>query len=62
MKRKWKLQKWQNMLKSNLSQLSRKAYKSEEQKIALKSIKLNYKSQEGVIKLFNDYSSIVSEI
>ena len=35
--------------------------KSEEQKSVLQNIKLLYKSQEDVTRLFNDYSSIVSE-
>ena len=35
--------------------------KSEEQKSVLQNIKLFYKSQEDVTRLFNDYSSIVSE-
>ena len=35
--------------------------KSEEQKSVLQNIKLLYKWQEDVTRLFNDYSSIVSE-
>ena len=35
--------------------------KSEEQKSVLQNIKLLYKSQEDVTRLFNDYLSIVSE-
>ena len=35
--------------------------KSEEKKSVLQNIKLLYKSQEDVTRLFNDYSSIVSE-
>ena len=49
------------MFKSNLNEKSRGRYKSEEQKSALGNIKLLYESRETVIKLFNDYSSIVSE-
>ena len=49
------------MFKSNLKEISRGRYKLEEQKSALENIKLLYKSQEAVIKSFNDYSSIVSE-
>ena len=30
--------------------------------MGLKKIKLLYESREAVIKLFNDYSSIVSEV
>ena len=47
--------------KSNLKEISGGRYKSEEQKLALENIKLLYESREAVIKLFNDYSSIVSE-
>ena len=43
------------MFKSNLNKISG------EQKMALENIKLLYKSREAVIKLFNDYSSFVSE-
>ena len=53
--------KLQNVFKSNLNELSRGRNKSEEQKLALKNIILLYKSREAVIKLFNGYSSIVSE-
>ena len=35
--------------------------KSEEQKNVIKNIKTLYESQEKIIKLFNDYSQIVSE-
>ena len=51
----------QNAFKSNLNEISKWWYKSEEQKRALENIKLLYKSQEAVIRLFNNYSSIVSE-
>ena len=53
--------KLQNVFKSNLNELSRGRNKSEEQKLALKNIILLYISREAVIKLFNGYSSIVSE-
>ena len=53
--------KLQNVFKSNLTKISRVINKSEEQKMALENIKLLYESREAVIKLFNDYSSIVSE-
>ena len=51
----------QNMFKSNLNKVSTRRYKSEKEK-ALKNIKLLYKSWEAVIKLFNEYSSIASEV
>ena len=51
----------QNVYKSNLNEISRGRHKSKEQKSALKNIKLLSESREAVIKLFNDYSSIVSE-
>ena len=50
-------EKLKNVFKSNLNKISKGRYKSEEQKSALENIK----SREVVIKLFNDYSSIVSE-
>ena len=53
--------KLQNVFKSNLKEISRGRYKSEERKMTLKNIKLHYESREFVIKLFNDYSSIVPE-
>ena len=51
----------QNIFKLDLNEISRGKFKSEEQKSALENIKLLYKSREAVIKLFNDYSLIVSE-
>ena len=51
----------QNVFKSNLNKISRGIHKSKEQKSALENIKLLYESRESVIKLFNDYFSIVSE-
>ena len=53
--------KLQNVFKSNLNEISRERYKSEEQKSVLRNIKFLYESREDVIKLFNDYSSIISE-
>ena len=53
--------KLQNVFKSNLNEISKERYKPEEQKSALENIKLLYESQEAVVKLFNDYFSIVSE-
>ena len=49
------------MFKSNLNEVSKGRFKSEERQSALKNIKLLYESREAVIKSFNDYSSIVSE-
>ena len=46
--------KLQNVFESNLNEMSRRRYKSEEQKSALEKIKLLYKSREAVIKIFND--------
>ena len=50
----------QNVFKSNLNEISRGRNKSEKQNMALENIKLLCKSQEVAIKLFNDYSTIVS--
>ena len=49
------------MFKQNLNEVSRGRNESEKQKIALENIKLLHRSQETVIKLFNDYPSIVLE-
>ena len=46
--------KQQNIFKSNLNEISRGRFKSGEQKMILKNIKLPYKSREAVLKLFND--------
>ena len=54
-------EKLQNVFKSNLNEITRGTNKSEEQKSALENIKLLYESREVVIKLFSDYSSIISE-
>ena len=48
-----------NVFKSNLNEISRGRNKSEEQKMII--IKLLYELRQVVIKLFNDYSSIVCE-
>ena len=50
-----------NIVKPNLNEILGGRFKSNEQKIVLKNIKLLYESREVVIKFFNDYSSIVSE-
>ena len=49
-----------NVLKSSLNEKSTERFKSGEEKMTSKCIKLFYKSREAVIKLFNDYSSILS--
>ena len=51
----------QNVFKTNLNEISRGKYKSEEQNSALKNIELHYESRQAVIELFNDNSSLVSE-
>ena len=48
-------------LKSNINEISVGCKKSEDQKSTIKNIKTLYESQEEVIKLFDDYSRIVSE-
>ena len=53
--------KLKNVFKPNLNEKSSGGYRSENQKSALGNIKLLYESRKTVIKLFNDYSSIVSE-
>ena len=47
--------------KSDINEIIKGRYKSEEQKNAMKNIKTLYESQEKVIKLFNDYSKITSK-
>ena len=54
--------KLQNLCKSNLNDRSREINKTQEQKMTLENIKLLYDSRKAVIKLFNDYSSIISEV
>ena len=56
-----KAKKLQNVFQSNLNEISRGRYKSKEKRSALKNFRLLYESREAVIKLFNDYSSIVPE-
>ena len=53
--------KVQNVFKLNLNEIWREINKSEKQKSASQNIKLLYESWKFVIKLFNDYSSIISE-
>ena len=55
------VKKLQNVFKSSQIEISRRRFKSKEQKSALENIKLLYESRKVVIKLFNDYSSIVFE-
>ena len=43
--------KLQNVFKSNLNEISKGRYKSEEQESALENIKLLFESREAVIKL-----------
>ena len=50
----------QYVFKSNLNEISKGGFKSYEQNMTI-NVKLLYKLQEAVIKLFNNYSSIVSE-
>ena len=60
-----KLEEAKKMLgvfKSNLNEISRARNKSEEQKSAIENIKLLYEAREAFIKLFKDYSSIISEV
>ena len=49
------------MFKSNLKEILRGRHKSKEQNSTLEKIKLLCTSRKAVIKLFKDYSSIVSE-
>ena len=51
----------QNVFKLNLNEILKGRPESKEQKSALGNIKFLYESREAIIKLFNDYSSIVSE-
>ena len=54
--------KLQNLFKSSLNEISRRRNKSKEQKSALENNKLLYELREAVIKLFNDYFSVVPEV
>ena len=58
---KMKLEEAKNAFKSNLNEISKGGLKSKEQESALDNIKLLYELPEAVVKLFNDYSSILSE-
>ena len=51
----------QNLFKSNINQLIKGKSVLKEQKSAIENIKLLYKSREAIIKLFNDYSPIISK-
>ena len=44
-----------------MNEISKGRFKSEEQKSALENIKLLYKSRQAVIKLFDNFSLIISE-
>ena len=57
----WNKQKKINKVSSRYKWNSKRGKKSEEQKGAIKNIKILYESREKVIKLFNSYSKIVSE-
>ena len=51
----------QNIFLTNLNEISKGSFKSEEQERALENIKLLYESRQAVIKSFNDYFSIAFE-
>ena len=51
----------QNVFKSNLNEISRERYKSEEQRRASRNMKFFYNAQKTAIKLFNDCPLIRSE-
>ena len=53
--------KLQNAFKWNLKEKLKGRHKSEEQKMTLENNKFLYESWEAVIKLFKDYSLVVSE-
>ena len=52
----------QNIFKSNLKKISKWRFKSKEGKSTLENIELLYESWQAVIKLFNDYSAILSKL
>ena len=56
-----KAKKLRNVFKLNLNKISRRGYKSEDQKRALENIKLVIKSREAVNNLSDNYFSIASE-
>ena len=49
------------MFQTNLNEISKGRFKSEEQKRVLENIKLLYKSQQVVIKVLNELSSVASD-
>ena len=51
----------QNAFKWNLNEISRRRYKLKEQNSTLENVKLSFKPREAIIKLFSDYSLILSE-
>ena len=51
----------QNIFKSSLGEISKGSFKPEDQKSTLKNTKILYKSREKVIKLFDDFFSMISE-
>ena len=61
LKKQKKKQQLQTVFQSNINKIWRGRYKSKKQKSALDKIKLLFESRQAVIKLFNDYSSIVSD-
>ena len=54
------VKKLQYVFKSNINKISKKRKKSDEKKMTLENIQFLYKSGQAVIKLFNEYSSILS--
>ena len=50
----------QNIFKSNLNEISKGRYKLKEQTMTLQYIKFLDESREAVIKLFNDFSIVLS--
>ena len=46
----------QNVFESNLTEISKRRFKSKGWKSALENIKLLYEAQQAVIKLFSDNS------
>ena len=52
----------QNIFKTNLNEISKGRFKSEEQICALENNKFLYESRQAIIKLFNEYFSIASEV
>ena len=51
----------QNEFKSNLNEIKKGRFKSEEPKNATQNTEMLYYAQNKVIKLFDDYSTIASE-